>query len=170
MRRDRTGIVVADGAHVAAMETADGDPQLRSVEDMHFATELPPTHALVRDRAGRSFESVGAARHAKDGRTDPHRELKRQFARTVSAALRVRLAHGRFEHLILIAPPVTLGDLRAAFPKAVRERIRAELPQDLVKMPVRKLRRHLREALPIVLPALERTVRPPARRKRPAAR
>ena len=28
MRRDRTWIVVADGAHVAAIETAAGDPQL----------------------------------------------------------------------------------------------------------------------------------------------
>ena len=167
MRRDRTWIVVADGAHVAAIETAAGDPQLHPVEDMHFSTELPPTHELVRDRVGRSFESVGSARHAKDGRTDPHRELKRQFAKKVAATLRASLAEGRFEHLILIAPPVTLGDMRAAFPKPVRERIRAELPQDLVKMPPRKLRRHLRSALPIVVPALERKLRPPAKRKTP---
>lgn len=165
MRRDLTWIVVADGAHAAAMETAAGDPQLHPVEDMHFATDLPATHEIVRDRVGRSFESVGAARHAKDGRTDPHRELKRQFAKRVSAALRSRLAKGRFDHLILIAPPAMLGDLRAALPKPVRERIRAELPQDLVKMPARKLRRHLRTALPVVVPALERTVRTPAKRK-----
>jgi protein required for attachment to host cells len=164
MRRDRTWIVVADGAHVAAIETA-GDSQLLPVEDMHFATELPPTHEIVRDRVGRSFESVGAARHAKDARTDPHRELKRQFAKKVAAALRLRLAEGRFDHLILIAPPVMLGDLRAAFAKPVRERVRAELPQDLVKMPARRLRRHLRTALPIVVPALERSVRTPAKRK-----
>jgi protein required for attachment to host cells len=170
MRRDRTWIVVADGSHVAAMETAASDPKLRPVEDMFFATELPPTHEVVRDRIGRSFESVGPARHGKDRRTDPHRELKRQFAKKVSAALRTRLANGRFEHLILIAPPVTLGDLRAAFPKPLRDRIRAELPQDLVKMPARKLRRHLREALPIVVPALERRVGTPARRKKPSGR
>jgi protein required for attachment to host cells len=147
------------------METAAGDPQLHPVEDMHFATDLPPTHALVRDRVGRSYESVGAARHGKDKRTDPHRELKRQFAKKVSAALRSRLAQGRFDHLILIAPPVTLGDLRAAFAKPLRDRVRAELPQDLVKMPARKLRRHLRTALPLVVPALERTLRTPANRK-----
>lgn len=164
MRRDRTWIIVADGGHVAAIETAAGDPQLRPVADMHFATDLPATHALVRDRVGRSFESVGNARHAKDSRTDPHRELKRLFARRVSAALRTQLANGRFEHLIIVAPPVMLGDLRAAFPKTVRDRVRAELPQDLVKMPVRKLRRHLREALPIVVPALNRTTRRPTRR------
>jgi protein required for attachment to host cells len=165
MRRARTWIVVADGAHVAAIETAAGDPQLHPVEDMHFSTELPPTHDLVRDRVGRSFESVGSARHAKDGRTDPHRELKRQFAKKIAATLRASHAQGRFEHLILIAPPVTLGDLRAACPKPVRERIRAELPQDLVKMPPRKLRRHLRTALPIVVPALELTPRSIAKRK-----
>jgi protein required for attachment to host cells len=170
MRRDRTWIVVADGAHVAAIETAARNRQLRPVEDMSFSTELPPTRALVRDRLGRSFESVGRTRHAKDERTDPHRELKRDFARKVSEALRARLAEGRFEHLVLIAPPVTLGDLRAALPKTVRERIRAELPQDLVKMPPRKLLGHLRTALPIAVPALERAVRAPARRKRPSGR
>jgi protein required for attachment to host cells len=166
MRRDRTWIVVADGAHVAAIETAAGDPRLHPVEDMHFSTELPPSRKLLRDRVGRSFESVGRTRHAKDGRTDPHRELKRDFARQVSAALRAKLAEGRFEHLILIAPPVTLGDLRAAFPKPVRERIRAELPQELVKMPPARLRRHLRTVLPVAVPALERTAGPPAGRKR----
>jgi protein required for attachment to host cells len=165
MRRDRTWIVVADGAHVAAIETAAGETQLHPVRDMHFSTELPATHELVRDRVGRSFESVGRARHAKDGRTDPHRELKRQFAKKIAATLRASLAQGRFEHLILIAPPATLGDLRAACPKPVRERIRAELPQDLVKMAPRKLHRHLRTALPIVVPALERTRRLTAKRK-----
>jgi hypothetical protein len=144
MRSDRTWIVVADGAHVTAIETAAGDPQLHTVEDMHFSTELPPTHELVRDRVGRSFESVGSARHAKDGRTDPHRELKRQFAKKV--------------------------DLRAAFPQPVRERIRAELPQDLVKMPPRTLRRHLCTALPDLVPALEQTLRSSAKRKTSSGR
>jgi protein required for attachment to host cells len=135
MRRDRTWIVVADGAHVAAIESAAGDSRLHPVEDMHFSTELPRTHELVRDRTGRSYESVGPSRHAKDERTDPHRELKRRFAKNVAAAWRSKLAERRFEHLILIAPPITLGDLRAAFPRPLRERIKAELPQDLVKMP-----------------------------------
>lgn len=170
MRRDRTWIVVADSAHVATIETTAGDPELHPVEEMHFAAELPPTHELVRDRVGRSFESVGGARHAKDGWTDAHRELKRRFAKRVSTALSTRLAKGRFDHLILIAPPVMLGDLRAAFPKTVRERIRAELPQDLVKMPARKLRMHLRAALPVVVPALERVIRTSAKRKKAPGR
>jgi protein required for attachment to host cells len=156
MKRDRTWIVIADGAHVAAMETVTGNPQLHRVDEMFFSTELPRTHQLVSDREGRSFESQGNTRHAKEGRTDPHRELKRQFAGKIAAALRAKLREARFDHLILIAPPVTLGDLRAALPKAVRDRVRAELPQDLVKLPPSKLRRHLQAALTIPLPALER--------------
>ena len=111
-RRDRTWIVVADGAHVTAIETAAGDPQLHTVEDMHSSTELPPTHELVRDRLGRSFESVGSARHAKDGRTDPHREPKRQFAKKVPTTLRASFAEGRFEHIILSRHRYARGSAR----------------------------------------------------------
>jgi protein required for attachment to host cells len=140
-----------------AMESVVGDPQLRDVEDMHFSIDLPPTRELGTDRPARSFESQGRTRHAKEERTDLHRELKRGFAKRIAGLLRSKLAEGRYQHLILIAPPVTLGDLRAAFGKAVRERIRAELPQDLVKMPTRNLRRHLHTVLPINLPIVGRT-------------
>jgi protein required for attachment to host cells len=170
MRRDRTWIVVADGAHVAVIETRAGDHQLYPVEDVAFSTELPPTRELVRDRASRTQESVGHARHAQDKRTDPHRDLKRQFAERISAVLRARLAEGRFEHLVLIAPPVTLGDLRAALPRPLRDRVKAELPQDLVKMPPRRLHRHLRALLPARVPAPARAASARQRRGRASGR
>ena len=148
MRSDRTWIVIADGAHVSVVECVPGDPHLIDVDDMHLSAQLPPTHQLV-NRAGRSFESQGRTRHAKEGRSDPHRELKRSFARSIADRLKATLAEKRYERLILIAPPVTLGDLRSALHRKVRDRVRAELPQDLVKLPPRKAsplaRRHARQ-------------------------
>lgn len=172
MRRDRTWIVIADAAHVTAMESVAGEPHLQDVADMHLSATLPATHDLVTDRAGRSFESQGRTRHAKEGRSDPHRELKRAFAKQIAALLASKLAEKRFEHLILIAPPVTLGDLRAVLSKSTRARIRAELPHDLIKMPPRKLRPHLLSALSAGRAAARReTPRPrapsgPKRRRR----
>ena len=155
MRPDRTWIVIADGAHVSVVQCVPGDAQLIDVDDMHLAAELPPSRELVSDRPGRSFESQGRTRHAKEGRSDPHRELKRSFAKSIATRLKAKLDEKRYEHLILIAPPVTLGDLRSALHRQVRDRVRAELPQDLVKLPPRKLRRHLRA----VMPAKARTSR-----------
>ena len=147
MRLERTWIIIADGAHVTAVESRAGEVKLRDVPGLHFSVKLPATRDLVSDRAGRSFDSHGRARHAMESRTDPHRQLKRDTANKIASALKASLMKGRFEHLVLIAPPATLGDLRAALDGPTRERIRAELPNDLVKLPVLKLRRHLRAVL-----------------------
>jgi hypothetical protein len=71
------------------------------------------------------------------------------------------LAAKRYERLILVAPPVTLGDLREALAKSVQARVVGELAQDLVKTPQSQLRRHLRDVLP---------GKPPARAAKPERR
>jgi protein required for attachment to host cells len=152
MTRNRTWIVIADGAHMTVMESVAGDPELRNVPDMHLSGDLPRTHELVTDRLARSFEAQGRARHAIEGRIDPHRELKKTFAKRIAATLKTKHAEGRFDHLILVAPPVMLGDLRSVFAKPLRECVMAEMPQDLIKMPALKLRRHLQTVLPVKLP------------------
>jgi protein required for attachment to host cells len=87
------------------------------------------------------------ARHAKDERVDPHRELKRAFAKSVGKALEARLADGRFECLVVVAPPPALGDLRQALPKKARAAIVGEVAQDLVKTPKARLWLHLEGVL-----------------------
>lgn len=163
MRRNRTWIVIADGAHVSVVQSIAGDPQLSDVADMHFSADLPATHELVTDRAGRSFASHGRSRHAKEGRTDPHRALKQAFAGKIAHCLKSKLVEKRYEHLVLIAPSVTLGHLRAALDKGVRDVVRAELPQDLVKLPPRKLRRHLLAVVPAKSPTPRRSPARPHR-------
>ena len=46
---------------------------------------------------------------------------KRAFAKSVGKALEARLGEGRFERLVVVAPPPALGDLRQALPK-IRDR------------------------------------------------
>ncbi len=70
------------------------------------------------------------------------------MAKKLAGALKSKLAEKRYEHLVLVAPPVTLGDLRDALAKSVQARVVAELAQDLVKTPQSQLRRHLRDVLP----------------------
>ena len=169
MLRERTWIIIADGGHVTGMESRAGGGRLLDVPDLNFAVELPATHKLVSDRAGRSFDSRGRARHAMEARTDPHRKLKRDFANAIAKALNAGLLEGRYEHLVLVAPPATLGDLRAALAAPTRRRIRVELPSDLVKMSPQKLRRHVLSLLsgrpapkayqPVLLPQHGRTAK-----------
>jgi len=57
------------------------------------------------------------------------------------------LAEKRFDHLVLVAPPSTLGDLRKMLPKSALSKVTAELAQDLVKTPHSELVRKLKDAL-----------------------
>ena len=85
-----------------------------AVNDISFEIDLPATHDLVSDRQGRVFELHGHANHAAAPRSDPHRELKRGLAHKIADALQTSLADQRYDKLVLVAPPTTLGDLREA--------------------------------------------------------
>jgi protein required for attachment to host cells len=147
MKPVRTWVLIADGGHAKVLEIDAGRRGLEAQADMEMSIELPPSHELVSDRLTRTYESKGHARHAKGGRADPHRELKRGFAKSVGKALQARLAEGRFEHLVVVAPPPALGDLREALPKKVRAKVVGEVAQDLVKTPKARLWPHLESVL-----------------------
>ena len=106
-----------------------------------------PSRELGSDRPGRAYDSQGAGRHAMQPPTDPHRHEERAFAHEVAAVLDEACDRGAFHHLVVVAPPKALGDLRAEFTDAVRKRIIAELPKDLTKVAIHDLPAHLRDVL-----------------------
>jgi protein required for attachment to host cells len=163
MKSERTWVVIADGAHAKVLQYSPEKPTLEPVKDVAFEIDLPRTHEIVSDRPGRSFESQGRARHAKNGRSDPHRELKRGLAHKIASALQSSLANKRYDKLVLVAPPVTLGDLRDALAETVRTRVSAEVAQDLIKTPASQLCGHLVGVLPLRTPGTR------AARRRPSA-
>ncbi len=138
-----TWILIADGAHARVLETVGIGHKLVPVERMAFEVELPPSRDLGTERPTRTHDAMGDGRHAVDAKTDPHRSLKRNFARSVAQKLDAELSNNAFDRLVVIAPPVTLGDLRQSFSKAVSHRVMAEVGKDLVKHPNDKVRSHL---------------------------
>ena len=147
MKPVRTWVLIADGGHAKVLETQGAGSGLEAQADMVMSADLPRTHDILTDRAGRSFESQGHTRHAKAIPTDPHRELKRAFAKKIGKVLESKLAEGRFDRLVVIAPPSALGDLREALPKKVRAKVAGEVAQDLVKTPKSRIWSHLEVVL-----------------------
>lgn len=84
----RTWLLIADGSRAKVMEADEQGVGFRNVEDMARSIALPKSRDILADKPGRTFDSVGAGRHAKESPTDPHRHLKREFARTVIDELR----------------------------------------------------------------------------------
>jgi protein required for attachment to host cells len=137
--RARTWFVVADGSRAKVFESTGVDEEPREIHDMGLSIDLPKSGELLADRAGRTFDSVGAGRHAKENPSDPHRHLKREFAgRLVDELRRAKLAE-RFDRLVLVAPPEFLGDLRRELPKDLKATVSDEIASDLTNTPKQQL-------------------------------
>jgi protein required for attachment to host cells len=50
-----------------------------------------------------------------------------------------------FSRLVVVAPPITLGDLRNALSEAVKASIIAEVASDLTKIPNSEVPRHIED-------------------------
>lgn len=148
MKPTRTWVLIADGAHGRVLEQVGRGHALSEVPGMKRVAELPRSHDLGDDRPGRTEQSVGTARSAMEPRSDPHRELKRQMARELAELMATKLAERAYDRLIVVAPPVTLGDLREALPEPVRKVVAHEVASDLTRTPDHEIARHLGDALP----------------------
>ncbi|MBO0764879.1 MAG: host attachment protein [Hyphomicrobiaceae bacterium] len=145
MKPIRTWVLIADAARARVFETRGRGTGLTAVADMVLDAELAPSREIGTDRPGRSFESVGGMRHALESPSDPHREQKRQFARRIADAVEARQAARSFDRLVVVAPPVTMGDLRAVLADKVKAAVSAEVVADLTNTPVSALPAHLAE-------------------------
>ncbi len=149
MKPIRTWIVVADGARARFLLNEGPGKGLTVALPGETSIPLPPTRELGTDRPGRVFESADSSRHAMEPRADWRRFEKLQFARAVAEIID-RGARGKsFDRLVLVAPPKTLGDLRAALGSSSQSAIYGELAKDLTKVPIRDLPAHLRNVLVI---------------------
>jgi protein required for attachment to host cells len=138
-------VVVADGEKALFLRN-DGDTQYPNLNVFReMADDNPPTREQGTDRPGRLSDGPSAHRSAVAD-TDWHRVAKERFAEEVAQRL-YKLAHrGAFDRLVLVAPPVVLGELRKQLHKEVSEKVTAELPKELTNHPVPEIEKILQGA------------------------
>jgi protein required for attachment to host cells len=135
-------ILVGDGEKALFLRNHGAAQDPRLVVERIVEQDNPPTREQGTDQPGRAFASVGTARSAVE-ETDWHRLGEARFAVKL-AELLYRHAHaGRFNKLVVVAPPKVLGDLRKALHKEVADRIAAEIPKDLTSHPLAQIGRLL---------------------------
>ncbi len=149
MKPTTTWILIADGARAHIFANHGPGKGIEVVDGTAFSADHRPDRELMSDKPGRSFESVGSTRHAIQPHSDPHRELKRAFSERLAAMLDKKLSEKAYDRVILVAPPVTLGDLRSALSANVKAVVYAELDKDLTKTPVHELPGHLGAVLAV---------------------
>ena len=134
-------VLVSDGrrARLLRNQGTPRNPQLiieHSLEQVNPATRDQGT-----DKPGRRHGG-GSAQGAIE-QTDFHQQQERRFAAEIAEML-YKLGHaGRYEELVVVAPPKMLGDLRAQFHPEVTGAVVAEVPRDLTTYSVPEISRLL---------------------------
>ncbi len=149
-KRIITWVLVADGGRARVLANDGPGRGLKPALNYEFAAIHPLARDIVSDRQGRQADRVaggGGGRHAMESRTAPQRQLEQDFARTLARFLDKEAMKKRYQRLVLVAPPRTLGDLRAELPRHARAAVTAELDKDLVRLDDADVARHLSEVV-----------------------
>ena len=142
MKRAKLWYVIADGGRARFVER-DEEGAFRTLSSF-VSTELhKSTHELGRDRPARVKESATPSRHGVGPRRDLHEAAKGAFIRTVATELAAQLKDGKFDELVLVAPPGVIAELKDALSKPIAKLVVEELQKDLTKVPDHELSGHL---------------------------
>jgi protein required for attachment to host cells len=128
----RLWVVVADGARarffVAGPETRGFAPTGPGALSSHSAHGH--AHDLKSDKPGRTFGS-GNLRHAIEPKHDYHKMEKHKFSRVLAETLDQAYTARAFDHLLLVAPRRSLGELRILLSEQVKASIKEIVAKDL---------------------------------------
>lgn len=139
-------MLVADGRRARVLVEPRRGATLEERADL--AMEISEDELYdIQDRPPRSFDRVGAGRHAMDKGRSLHEAEEEKFLKRVAERIGEADKQNQFDHLIIAAPPRALGLLRTLLPTSTQNRICATTPKDLLDEPAPKLRERLQELL-----------------------
>jgi protein required for attachment to host cells len=111
-----------------------------------FEDDNPSTHEQGSERPGRVSKARDSGQRSAVDPVDWHHIEQHRFAKKVAAAMEEVVRARKAPALVVVAPPKTLADLRAAFHADVQALIIAEINKDLTKHPVDDIEKHLTAA------------------------
>lgn len=135
-------VVLADQGRAMVLENTGGAaaPALRQIDEISAAV------AEVTDRPGRMPDPGPGQRSALEEVDQPRLAAERMM-RELAARLGDAARDGRFERLVVVAPPQVLGAFRAARCDTVAGRVVAELDRNLMAQPLPKIAGAVQRAL-----------------------
>jgi protein required for attachment to host cells len=142
MKKSTIWYVIADGGR-ARFVARDEEGAFRTLSSF-VSTELHKSaHELGKDRPARVKESASPARSAIEPRRDLHEAAKEDFIAAVAETLASEQKDGKFDELVLVAPPGVIAELKGSLSKLTAKIVVKELHKDLTKVPDHELTDHL---------------------------
>ncbi len=142
-----TWVLVADGEKALFLrndvDEANPDLNVVRIEEQ----ENPSDYDQSANRPGRMHD--GGTPHSRSAYedTDWHELAKERFAAEMADILYKQAHKGKFERIVLVAPPQVLGEMRDHLHKEVQDKVVAEVDKTLTNHPIDKIEALLRKEL-----------------------
>jgi len=105
------------------------------------------TRELGAERPGRSQAAPGQARHGYANKEDWHQQAEKETAKKMSDYLNRKHHANKFDRVVVIAPPKTLGQVRPALKFRDQPGVVREYPKDLANLSIHELKSYLEKNL-----------------------
>lgn len=126
-----TWVVVADAAQARIYSRQTRKAPLELVHSFAEEKARATEHELLTDSPGRTFDSLGAGRHAKQPEHTVRQNLRIAFARQIADFVEAGRTANRFEHLAIVAAPALLGELRSHLSEAALQLLSVTIPKHM---------------------------------------
>lgn len=138
-------VLVADGRKMLFLRN-EGDAEFPSlVVEKAQEQDNPATRDQATDSAGRASSPQGGVQSSVEP-TDFHQIEEDRFAADAADFLKTGALKNKYDSLIVVAPPKTLGELRKHYHKEVSSRLKGELAKDLTGHPIEDIEKALQSA------------------------
>jgi protein required for attachment to host cells len=138
-------VLVADGRKMLFLRN-EGDNEFPNfVVEKAQEQDNPATRDQATDSAGRASSPQGGVQSSVEP-TDFHQIEEDRFAADAADFLKMGALKNKYDSLIVVAPPKTLGELRKHYHKEVSNRLKGELDKDLTGHPIKDIEKALQNA------------------------
>lgn len=138
-------VLVADGRKMLFLRN-EGDTEFPNlVVEKAQEQDNPATRDQATDSAGRASSPQGGVQSSVEP-TDFHQIEEDRFAADAADFLKTGALKNKYDSLIVVAPPKTLGELRKHYHKEVVSRLKGELDKDLTGHPIKDIEKALNNA------------------------
>ncbi|HVL36374.1 MAG TPA: host attachment protein [Burkholderiales bacterium] len=138
-------IVAADSSACRIFAADTGE--LRELEVLSHPEARLREQELVSDLPGRTFDSAGPGRHAKEAEVSPKKHEAIQFAGRIVQRLEAARAGHEFERLAIVAAPELLGLLRDKLTPGLRALVVHEADKNITRLDPKDIRSRIPEEL-----------------------
>ncbi|MDH5613355.1 MAG: host attachment protein [Gammaproteobacteria bacterium] len=142
-----TMIIVADSTRARIFTADSSHSPLVEIETLAHPEGRLHDRDITSDLPGKDTGSGGAGGHAYQTKTDPKKHELAEFAKRVASHLEQVRNANKLSHLLIVAEPAFLGELRAHLSVDTKDKIAFELDKNLTRHSPEDIRKHLPEFL-----------------------